>query len=165
MSVRWIHTPTGAIWYEKRVYRTPRQRRMGLPGRVVLGRVGSHTTEVMLYRPEDDPGTGARLLTGPVWRPVVEGCDSCPQVPGVAEIDVEVCPESNKVCGHHCLHSWSHDRCCWCGRTWGEDGVSVAPETAKCPYCERPEGVHHELGCRYQSRGSSIVTREDLGLG
>jgi len=33
----------------------------------------------------------------------------------------EICPHSEKECGHHCNHSWSHDRCCWCGKEWGEE--------------------------------------------
>ena len=33
----------------------------------------------------------------------------------------EICPNSAKVCGHHCNHSWTHDVCCWCGKEWGEE--------------------------------------------
>lgn len=43
-----------------------------------------------------------------------EECDSCSVVD-------EVCPASEKACGHHCNHSWSHERCCWCGQEWGEE--------------------------------------------
>lgn len=28
----------------------------------------------------------------------------------------EKCPNSEKPCGHHCNHSWTHDHCCWCGK-------------------------------------------------
>lgn len=49
-----------------------------------------------------------------------EDCSSCcelePEI--VAE---EVCPKSLRQCGHHCNHSWTHDICCWCGRSWEEE--------------------------------------------
>jgi hypothetical protein len=32
----------------------------------------------------------------------------------------DTCTYSEVECGHHCNHSWTHDACCWCGRTWGE---------------------------------------------
>lgn len=42
-------------------------------------------------------------------------CDSC-------ELSVEeFCAASKKPCGHHCNHSWSHEHCCWCGKTWGDE--------------------------------------------
>jgi len=31
------------------------------------------------------------------------------------------CSESERPCGHHCNHSWSHDQCCWCDKEWGEE--------------------------------------------
>ena len=31
------------------------------------------------------------------------------------------CPNSQRPCGHHCNHSWSHDSCCWCGKEFSED--------------------------------------------
>ena len=34
------------------------------------------------------------------------------------------CPKSERPCGHHCNHSWSHDGCCWCGAEFGENGAS-----------------------------------------
>lgn len=36
------------------------------------------------------------------------------------KITKEICPKSQKECGHHCDHSWTHDICCWCGKEWGE---------------------------------------------
>lgn len=30
------------------------------------------------------------------------------------------CPQSRRPCGHHCNHSWSHDKCDWCDTTFGE---------------------------------------------
>lgn len=39
-------------------------------------------------------------------------CDSC------GDGDHELCPNSKSRCGHHCNHSWSHERCCWCEKTW-----------------------------------------------
>jgi hypothetical protein len=51
----------------------------------------------------------------------VERCGDC--LEGLEE----TCPKSEKDCGHHCAHSWSHDRCCWCGTEWGEGGAMIAP--------------------------------------
>lgn len=31
------------------------------------------------------------------------------------------CPKSQRPCGHHCNHSWSHEECCWCGRVFGDE--------------------------------------------
>ncbi len=31
------------------------------------------------------------------------------------------CPKSNRGCGHHCNHAWTHDECCWCGKEFGEE--------------------------------------------
>ena len=33
----------------------------------------------------------------------------------------EKCLNSKRSCGHHCNHSWTHDKCCWCGKEWAED--------------------------------------------
>jgi len=30
------------------------------------------------------------------------------------------CSESERECGHHCNHSWSHGSCDWCGEDFGE---------------------------------------------
>lgn len=44
-----------------------------------------------------------------------EACDSC------GEDSSDSCVSSQRPCGHHCNHSWSHERCCWCGQEWGDD--------------------------------------------
>lgn len=44
-------------------------------------------------------------------------CYSC------GELD-ERCSKSDRKCGHHCNHSWTHDWCCWCGKEWGEKGTA-----------------------------------------
>lgn len=44
-------------------------------------------------------------------------CDSCANLGA----ERQVCPASERDCGHHCNHSWSHERCCWCGEEWGEE--------------------------------------------
>lgn len=36
------------------------------------------------------------------------------------------CPNSERPCGHHCNHSWTHDVCHWCKTEFGEDGVESA---------------------------------------
>lgn len=30
------------------------------------------------------------------------------------------CPKSQRACGHHCNHSWTHDSCDWCGFEFSE---------------------------------------------
>lgn len=42
--------------------------------------------------------------------------------------DAELCPKSERACGHHCNHSWSHDACCYCNTEWGEGGAVVSSE-------------------------------------
>lgn len=42
-------------------------------------------------------------------------CVSCGEVPE------HECPKSERPCGHHCNHSWTHDICHWCGAEFGED--------------------------------------------
>lgn len=44
-----------------------------------------------------------------------EECDSC------GEVEEGDCPQSQRPCGHHCNHTWSHDECCWCGKVFGEE--------------------------------------------
>lgn len=46
-----------------------------------------------------------------------DDCISC------GENDPVQCPKSQRACGHHCNHSWSHDECCWCHMIFGEDGA------------------------------------------
>jgi hypothetical protein len=45
--------------------------------------------------------------------PEVGECVSCGEYFGDA--DIEYCPKSQRKCGHHCNHIWSHDACDWCG--------------------------------------------------
>lgn len=42
-------------------------------------------------------------------------CDTC----GSGQ-EHERCPNSQKSCGHHCDHTWTHDTCCWCGAVFGD---------------------------------------------
>jgi hypothetical protein len=46
-----------------------------------------------------------------------EDCEAC-YYPDDPEIRDDKCPNSERPCGHHCNHSWSHDECCWCGKEW-----------------------------------------------
>lgn len=57
-------------------------------------------------------------------------CASC------GEGESERCPSGQSECGHHCNHSWSHDRCCWCGQEFGEAEPWDADE------CRCPSGGH-----------------------
>lgn len=45
-----------------------------------------------------------------------DDCTDCAEDPKV------VCAKSERPCGHHCNHAWSHDKCCWCQQEWGEGG-------------------------------------------
>ena len=65
-----------------------------------------------------------QLMTGThdaCWQRMVdEGeCGTCGEGEEFAK---DECPKSQRSCGHHCNHSWTHDSCCWCGMTWGENG-------------------------------------------
>ena len=47
-----------------------------------------------------------------------EECISCEEDPEPLDsIDYDnfKCKESKRSCGHHCNHTWTHDKCCWCG--------------------------------------------------
>ena len=48
----------------------------------------------------------------------VADCMSCAEAQPWDE-----CPDSRQSCGHHCECSWVHDRCCWCGATFGDDAT------------------------------------------
>lgn len=45
--------------------------------------------------------------------------------------EAEKCPKSEKQCGHHCNHTWSHDVCCWCKKEWGEENTAVDARRVK----------------------------------
>lgn len=38
------------------------------------------------------------------------------------QIPDDECEASQRECGHHCNHSWTHDSCCWCGEEFLEVG-------------------------------------------
>lgn len=59
-------------------------------------------------------------MTTPAQSPVHDSdCSSC----GEESCPANECPKSQRACGHHCNHSWSHDECCWCGKEFGEEGA------------------------------------------
>jgi hypothetical protein len=60
-------------------------------------------------------------------------CESC------ARDELPDCPASQRDCGHHCAHSWSHDRCCWCGTEWGEGGAIIPPDARTTPILKRAD--------------------------
>lgn len=47
--------------------------------------------------------------------PLDSECGSCGE-----EVD-DACPKSQRPCGHHCNHIWTHDHCHWCGWEVPED--------------------------------------------
>lgn len=50
-----------------------------------------------------------------------EECGSC------GEAFEDKCSKSQRPCGHHCNHIWTHEHCDWCGVTFGEDGEPTYP--------------------------------------
>lgn len=49
-------------------------------------------------------------------------CYTCPEAGNLVDPEAEKCPKSQRPCGHHCNHSWSHDECDWCGKSWDTVG-------------------------------------------
>lgn len=70
---------------------------------------------------QDEPMARARLqrIVGTTWDTCENasnvGCESCMEL-----IENDRCTGSQRECGHHCNHSWSHEACCWCDKTFGE---------------------------------------------
>lgn len=59
-------------------------------------------------------------------------CEEDPDPDDPMDYDNYKCPQSNRPCGHHCNHAWSHEKCCWCGREFG--GIEESPELEMgCP--------------------------------
>jgi hypothetical protein len=61
-----------------------------------------------------------------------QNCISC------GEQEETSCPKSERECGHHCNHVWSHDKCCWCDAEFGDDDAAV--KEAQAPVDERCGG-------------------------
>jgi len=61
-------------------------------------------------------------------------CASCGEVPK------NDCKESKRPCGHHCNHSWTHDECCWCGKSF-DDEAARAPKKRGRPVGWRKESA------------------------
>ena len=43
------------------------------------------------------------------------------------------CAKSQRPCGHHCNHTWTHDTCDWCGTEFGEPAMAEAVTSAGTP--------------------------------
>jgi hypothetical protein len=67
-----------------------------------------------------------------------DDCLSCGENPD------EKCPRSQRSCGHHCNHSWTHDACDWCGVEWGENGVPTYPSEGATMIASQIARVVHE---------------------
>ena len=68
-----------------------------------------------------------------------EDCVSCGE-----ETPRDECPKSERPCGHHCNHSWSHDACDWCGESFSGNDVPGEP----CQPIGCDNGIHLP-GCQY----------------
>jgi len=49
-------------------------------------------------------------------RTVSWDCLSCQE-----DLPKNSCQKSERPCGHHCNHTWTHDSCCWCGEIFGDE--------------------------------------------
>lgn len=47
-------------------------------------------------------------------------CMTCTEVAEPLGVESPECLKSQRKCGHHCNHTWTHDKCCWCGKEFGE---------------------------------------------
>lgn len=47
-----------------------------------------------------------------------DACISCGE-----RMQKKECAKSQRPCGHHCNHSWTHDTCCWCGKEFDEEEI------------------------------------------
>lgn len=92
------------------------------PRRSAGGAATPAAGERLPRRPGGDPGGGGAGGAGVSAVSDIDDCTSCAEGAPRGE-----CPQSERPCGHHCNHSWSHDSCCWCGTAFGEDG-DLAPE-------------------------------------
>lgn len=51
---------------------------------------------------------------------------------GCSEGDpINECPSSQRSCGHHCNHIWTHDHCHWCGLEESEAPIPTRPNNPK----------------------------------
>lgn len=51
---------------------------------------------------------------------------------GCSEGDpINECPKSQRSCGHHCNHIWTHDHCHWCGLEESEAPIPTRPNNPK----------------------------------
>jgi hypothetical protein len=58
--------------------------------------------------------------------PVCISCEEDPELEDPLDPTNDKCPKSQRPCGHHCNHSWSHESCCWCGNIFGP--IEDSPE-------------------------------------
>lgn len=75
-----------------------------------------------------------RLARGRLGRGGLMDCVSCGE-----EMPRGECQKSERPCGHHCNHSWSHDACDWCGKTFDNEDDDGATSVTPTPG-ERPSG-------------------------
>jgi hypothetical protein len=66
-----------------------------------------------------------------------EECISCEEDPDPDDpVDYGnyKCPHSKRKCEHHCNHSWTHDKCCWCNQIFGPIEESPEIEMGRAVY-------------------------------
>jgi hypothetical protein len=62
------------------------------------------------------------IIAGALLEMEENDCVTCSEIRGTMAELRDMCPESDRPCGHHCNHLWQSDCCCWCGVQIDEDG-------------------------------------------
>jgi hypothetical protein len=69
---------------------------------------------------------------------MADECDTCAEIGGYGEGDVEAvreldgrCPQSRRPCGHHCNHLWTNDSCHWCDGEWDPETETFSTEVPR----------------------------------
>ena len=50
-----------------------------------------------------------------------DDCVTCTEIVPGLELPIDKCRFSERGCGHHCNHVWTHDTCCWCHYEYEEE--------------------------------------------
>lgn len=97
-------------------------------GDLLWNDINRHLSDpVQAAEPATEPAVDLHLRDDAPTGVQGDGDDDCASCGEIAGPD---CAASQRSCGHHCNHSWEQDICHWCGVTFGEDDVEIAPVQA-----------------------------------